>query len=272
MRKLLLISALPFCFFVLSNCTRTKCDCTPLEGSRLTYGDSVLYLKNNDYTVRPLLSRKGTYTAYPNNLTIDNETGVITVTSKGTDGESQTGMWYKISFRSDAGELDSTFILLSGITYLDRFYHLSQNDSIIHPIYNGDPLKALPQGNYALTSDNKFAIDAANGQININECKRRGFFGGAQTNASWKIATVKYAINDKSDGAPNKVDLVIYYYKTLSDVPRNVSSLMQAHQQMTLGIRSLPSIPATTGPVDNNLPGNLSLSKPRPPCVIIVGN
>ncbi|HEX8316660.1 MAG TPA: hypothetical protein VF609_16780 [Flavisolibacter sp.] len=274
MRKLLFTTAVVLSLFLLSNCTRTKCDCAPpLEkGNKLSYGDSLLYLKNNDYAVAPVTNRTGTYSAYPDNLTIDRRTGAITVTAKGTDGESQTGMWYKISFRSDAGEADSTFILLSGITYLDRFYHLSQNDSIIYPIYNGDPSKPLPQGNYDLTTDNKFAVNAANGQININECKRRGFFGGAQANSSWKMATVKYAVNDKSGGAANKVDLVIYYYKTLSDVPRNVSLVMQAHQQMTLGMRNLPSIPSTTGADDNNLPSNLSLSKPRPPCVIIVGN
>lgn len=274
MRKLLFPIILSGCFFLMTHCSR-KCGCVPppSAGFKLTYGDSVFYLKGGDYTIRPVANPRGSYTAFPNNLTLNKATGEITVTGKGTDGESQTGTWYRITFCSEAGDVvDSSFIMLSGITYLDRFYYMSQNDSIIQPIYNGDPAQALPAGNYDLTSDSKFAINAANGQININECKRRGFFGGPQSGSSWKIATVKYAINDQSSGATNKLDLVIYYYKTINDVPKNVSAIMQAHQQMMLGMRSLPLIPSTTGAIDNNLPSSLSLSKPRPPCVIIVGN
>jgi hypothetical protein len=271
MRKLLIPVASIFCILLLTQC-RQHCDCLP-SADGLSYGDSIFYLRSSDYTIKPQQSRKGTYAAFPENLTIDPASGAITVTAKGTDGESQTGMWYRITFRSENGNVvDSTYILLSGITYLDRFYFLNQNDSIIYPIYNGDPSLPVPSGNYDLTSDSKFAVNASNGQININECKRRGFFGGPQSGSSWKMATVKYALNDKSDGATNKLDMVIYYYKTINDVPRNVSDLMKAHQQMTLGMRSLPLLPSTTGPVDHNLPGNLSLSKPRPPCVIIVGN
>lgn len=273
MRKLLLPLLAGSCFLLLMQCSR-KCDCLPPPlGYQLMYGDSIFYLKASDYIIRPMAKARGSYSAFPDNLTINRSTGEITVTGKGTDGESQTGMWYKITFRSDAGDVvDSTFILLSGISYLDQFYFLNRHDSIIKPIYNSDPSLPLPRGNYDLISDNKFAVNADNGEININECKRRGFFGGPQAGSSWKVATVKYAIHDKSNGVANKLDLVIYYYKTVNDVPSNVSALMQAHQHMTLGMRGLPTIPSTTGPVDNNLPSSLSLAKPRPPCVIIIGN
>lgn len=271
-----------FCSFfitlalLLSGCGKRNCGCVPppAEKYRLTYGDSVFYLKSSDYTMSPLLKGSGTYTAFPNNLQIDRRTGVVTVTQKGIDGESQTGMWYKIKFQADAtSDADSTLILLSGISYVDKFYNLAQNDSIIYPIYNGDPANTPPAGNYDLTSDNKFAVNAANGQINIKECLRRGFFNSSsQMGTGWKVATVKYALNDKSQQATNKIDVVIYYYSTLADVPGNVSILMQAHQQMTVGMRSLPTIPSTTGPFDNNLPSELSLAKPRPPCLVIIGH
>ena len=130
----------------------------------------------------------------------------------------------------------------------------------------------LPSGNYDIAHDDKFAMNAVNGKINLRECMRRGFFGSGSSNTKWKIATVKYALDDNSNRTINKIDIVIYYYHTMNDVPSNVSALMQAHQQMTLGLRTLPFIPSTIGAIDNNLPGNLSLSKPRPPCVIIVGN
>lgn len=262
--------------FLLIRCGKRDCGCVPppAEKYKLAYGDSVFYLKSADYTLVPLMKGSGTYTAFPNNLQIDPKTGVINVTQKGTDGESQTGLWYKIKFQSDASnDTDSTFLLLSGISYVDKFYNLAQNDSIIFPIYNGDPATPLPAGNYDLTSDNKFAINANNGQINIKECMRRGFFNSSgQMGTTWKVATIKYAINDRSQQVTNKIDVVIYYYPTLAEVPANVSALMQAHQQMTVGMRSLPAIPSTSGPIDNNLPSELSLSKPRPPCLVIIGH
>ncbi|HVF81842.1 MAG TPA: hypothetical protein VM884_07910 [Flavisolibacter sp.] len=166
--------------------------------------------------------------------------------------------------------MDSTSILIGGITYVDRFYNLGQGDSIIRPFYNGDPLKAIPPGNYDIQHDNKFAINPANGQINIKECARRGFFDSSPM-MGWKKANIKYAINDNSHNATNSIEIVLYYYNTIADVPSNVSALMQAHQTMTLGFKTSP-IPATSGAIDDNLPSDLSLSKPRPPCLVIIGH
>jgi hypothetical protein len=178
-------------------------------------------------------------------------------------------MRYKITFTSGS-ETDSTFVVISGITYVDKFYHLNQSDSVIYPVYNADFTQAIPAGDYDMAHDTKFAINPANGQINIKECMRRGFFGSG-SGMSWKIATVKYALADNSNSAVNSIDVVLYYYSTLDDVPRNVSTLMQAHQQMAVGLRTA-QIPSTSGAVDNNLPSELSLSKPRPPCLVIIGH
>ena len=274
MRSSLCITVVVGSLLFLTRCSKNHIDCLDSKAAqKLSYGDSVFYLKNSDYTIAPINGRTGTYTAFPDNLVIDKNTGKITVTVKGTDGESQTGMWYRITYKSTTGkETDTTLILLSGLTYIDKFYRLSQNDSILSPIYNGDITNALPTGNYDMAHDDKFAINAANGKINLRECMRRGFFGNGSANTEWKIATVKYGLDDKSNRAENKIDIVIYYYHSMDEVPSNVSALMQAHQQMTVGLRTLPHIPSTTGAIDNNLPSNLSLSKPRPPCVIIVGN
>ncbi len=246
----------------------------PAISNRLNYGDSVFYLSNSDYAIGPVNNLKaGSFSVFPDNLTIDKTTGAITITQKATDGESQTGMWYKVRYKAaDGSQTDSASFLISGLTYVDKFYNLAQDDSIIYPIYNGDVSKTVPQGNYDLTSDNKFAISSINGQINIKECLRRGFFNSGVMGTGWKTATVKYSINDNSQQATNKIDLVIYYYHTMNDVPSNVSTVMQAHQQQTLGLRNLPFIPSTTGAIETNLPSDLSLAKPRPPCVIIVGN
>lgn len=275
MKRLLFASFLLSTVVVLTQCRKQdcKCDAPALSAStKLAYGDSVFYLRNTEYTIAPLGNRKGTYSAFPDNLQMDPATGHITVGVNGNDGNSQTGMWYKIKFRSDTGaETDSTMVLLSGLTYVDAFYNLKQNDSIIYPIYNADPTKAIPPGNYDLKGDDDFAINPANGQINIKECFRRGFFTKEANGEGWKTAKIRYAINDKSNGATNSIDVVLYYYRTMDDVPSNVSALMQAHQRMTLGFATA-RIPSTPGRIDNNLPSDLTLSKPRPPCVVIVGN
>jgi hypothetical protein len=251
-------------------CKKHSVTDNPPANNKLGYGDSVFYLKTTTYTVSPINAKAGTYTAFPNNLKIDNATGAITVILKGNDGQSQTGLRYKINFTSVNNEMDSTYITISGITYIDRFYDLSKNDSIIHPIYNADILKELPPGNYNISNDGKLAIDAANGQINIKETIRRGFFDN-QINASWKQTTIKYSTKDNSNSTNNNVDVILYYYNSINDVPSNVSALMQAHQRMAVGING-PSVPSTFAPVDNNLSSDLSLSRPRPPCIVIVGH
>lgn len=235
--------------------------------NKLNYGDSVFYLKSTSYVISPVNAKPGTFTAFPTNLDINNATGAITVSVKGNDGQSQTGLRYKIKFTSANNEVDSTYITISGITYIDRFYNLSKNDSIISPIYNADISKEVPAGNF--TGDNKLAINTTNGQINIKETIRRGFFDN-QINTSWKQTTVRYSTNDNSNNAGNSIDVILYYYNTAAEVPSNVSDLMQAHQRMALGITG-PPVLSTPAPIDNNLSSDLSISKPRPPCIVIVG-
>lgn len=274
MKRLLVLFFVACYLLLFSHCSKKDTAIVhPIAGNtRLSYGDSIFYLRNSAYSISPTQTKAGTYSAYPDNLKIDPATGAITVDVPGNDGNSQTGLWYKIKFRSAAsGETDSTMILLSGLTYIDKFYQLAQNDSIISPIYNADPAKAIPSGNYDLQHSNDFAINPANGQINIRECMRRGYFTKQAGSTGWKKATIKYAINDKSGGALNSIDILLYYYHTISEVPSNVSQLMQAHQTMTLGLRT-GYIPSTDGTFDSSLPSDLSLSKPRPPCVVIVGN
>lgn len=254
---------------VFSSCHKSPV--TTGGDGNLSYGDSVFYLKSNTYTISPVNTRTGTYTAFPGNLLIDNSTGAITVALKGSDGQSQTGLKYKINFQSPGGGTkDSTFIILSGINYLDGFHDLSQNDSIISPVYNCDVTKSLPAGSYGVGADNKLAINTTNGQINVNESIRRGFFDDP-THSSWKQTTIKYTINDNSGGVQNEMDVILYHYNNLSDVPSNVSGLMQAHQLLSLSVNRL-AIPSTAGPIDNNLSSSLSLSRPRPPCVVIIGH
>jgi hypothetical protein len=240
--------------------------------TKLGYGDSVFYIGAQDYVISPNNTKQGTYTAFPDNLMIDNSTGNITVKMMGKAGESQTGLRYKIMFQETGStQADSTFIVLAGINYIDRIYSLSQNDTIISPVYNADLSKQLPSGTYGISADNDLAINSTNGQINIKECIRRGLFDTPVENGEWEELTISYKSNDGSNSVTNRIDVALYYYDNVQSIPSNVSALMRAHQSQVLGV-SQPFIPVTTGPVDNDLPDNVSFFKPRPPCVIIVGN
>ena len=241
-----------------------------VQSQRLSYGDSIFYIKDQNYAVSPNLTQPGTYTAFPDNLLIDPATGKITVAIMGHGGESQTGLRYKIRFQASGSNfVDSTYIVLAGINYLDQIYNLSRGDSIIYPVYNAKLGNALPAGSYGIQAYNKLAINPANGQININECIRRGLFDLPVENGEWEELTINYKSNDNSNNATNRIDVALYYYHTIADVPSNIAQLMQAHHRMTLGITQ-PAIPNTTGPFDNDLPDNVSLTKPRPPCVIVI--
>lgn len=249
-------------------CKRSSVNDNPApQNNKISYSDSVFYLKSASYVISPVNAKAGSYFAFPTNLNIDASTGAITVSLKGNDGQSQTGLRYKIKFTSASNEVDSTYITISGITYIDRFYNLSQNDSLIYPIYNADISKELPTANFS--GDNKLALNNTNGQINIKETIRRGFFDN-QLHASWKQTTIKYNNNDNSNNIDNTIDVILYYYNTINDVPSNVSALMQAHQRMAIGIGG-STISSTPGAIDNNISSDLSLSKPRPPCIVIVG-
>ena len=271
MKNILIISLTVFvCLLGLDACKKNLVQESPLNtNAKLSYGDSILYIKGADYKLAPVSKKTGIYKAFPENLNIDATTGEITVSVKGNDGESQTGLRYKITFSSSNSEVsDSTYIVLSGINYPDKFYYLSQNDSIIYPIYNADVSKNLPAASYDF--DNRLALNPANGQINIKETIRRGFFNDVQPNTQWKQTTVKYSINDGSVNTTNTMDIILYYYNTLNDIPAHVSSIMQAHQKLLIGV-PLTTVPATFAPIDRNISSDLSIKRPRPPCIVIVG-
>jgi hypothetical protein len=237
---------------------------------KLSYSDSVFYIKSQNYIVSPNINQPGTYSAFPDNLLIDPATGRITVAIMGLGGESQTGLRYKIKFQaSGSNYVDSTYITLGGINYLDKIYNLAQGDSIVYPVYNANLNNSIPAGTYGINPDSRLGINPLNGQINLMECMRKGMFDLPVENGEWEEVSVTYKSNDGSNQATNRMDVAIYYYRTINDVPSNIAQVMQAHQKMVLGV-SQTAIPNTIGPIDNDLPDNISLTKPRPPCVIVI--
>lgn len=252
------------------------------RNAMLSYGDSIFYLKANGekYTKSPLLSRAGKYTAVPDNLQIDENSGEITVQIDGRNSTSQTGLWYKIYFESGTHEKDSTMVMISGVNYVDEFYEYKKagnGDTIISPVYNGKQGERLPKGNFRIEQA-KFSsiINPANGDINISK-----FFSAlrevkrANSDSTWEQLTIRYQLEDKSERAVNRLDILLYHYYTDRDsIPRNVSEAMNTHRSQTFGLNLSP-LSLTKG-ANEPLPSVLLASdrslKPRPPCVVIVGN
>ena len=80
----------------------------------------------------------GTYTGFPEGIEIDDNTGAINLS------KSETGLRYRITHTATDGTVTTTMVVLSGITFPDKFYHLSQDDSIALPIYNASDARVLP--------------------------------------------------------------------------------------------------------------------------------
>jgi hypothetical protein len=281
MKRLLFASLVISSLFVLVQCSKkdmASSPGSPNSVTKLQYSDSIFYLNKDQssYAIYPMGNRpKGTYSVHPDNLDIDPSTGKLMIRAEDKDNNSLTGLWYKIKFTPEvAGKEDSTYILISGINYVDKYYYLNSTDSIIHPIYNGDPAKAVPGGVYNIGNED-LPINPANGQININMLKRMDFFKGS----SFKDVTIRYKIYDNSGAVENSLRIILYYYPSWNEVPTKVSEIMQSHQQLTFGF-PLAAVQLAPKSFTGDLPSyfndfnlkDYATWKPRPPCVVIVGN
>lgn len=229
---------------------------------QLSYGDSIFYLKNQslDYMVSPVHSQEGTYTSFPDGLELDKNSGVINVS------KSEAGMRYRIRFTSASGDSSTTFVVISGINFPDKYYFLSKQDSIAFPVYNADASKTMPSGIFdedSLANNSGCAMKTINGQINLAESIRRGLFGATPQNDVRKDFEIKYRLNDKSGKALNKIKVLLYYYDSMNDVPPDLKTTVAEHLAMTFQ-------PDNT-PVNNSL-SSISATKPRPPCIVIIAH
>ncbi|MBL7745379.1 MAG: hypothetical protein JNN00_18035 [Chitinophagaceae bacterium] len=247
--------------FVLSaaaialSCNKSS-DGEPSGPYNLSYGDSIIYLKaqSADYIVNPTEQRTGTYAGFPDGIEIDDVTGAINVS------KSETGLRYRVTHTAPDGTVTTIKVVLSGITFPDKYYHLSQNDSIAFPVYNADVSRILPvtgsifdEGNGANTGG--CSVKTTNGQINLKETIRNGVFGSTPQNDVRKDFDIAYRLNDASGKAVNKIRVRLYYYERMSDVPADLLETLQDRADQGVFLRTT---------------GTARIAKPRPPCVIIV--
>jgi hypothetical protein len=239
----------------------------PADGSlppyKLSYGDSILYLKpSGNNIIYPSEYRSGTYTGFPEGIEIDENTGAINLDN------SETGLRYRITHTAPDGTKTEIKVVLSGITFTDHFYRLATGDSIAPPVYNATTANILPlagsnfdEGGFANGSGCSVRTD--NGKINLAESIRNGLFGPTPVNDDKKEIDIKYRINDGSGKSLNKLKVKLYWYNTMADVPQYLWDILNDRSSQGVFLR---------GAAPGNSEITNALARPRPPCVIIIAN
>ena len=235
----------------------------PVARFSIKYADSVLYVKTGatDYIVNPLEAKAGTWSAFPDGLSIDPVTGAINVS------KSETGLRYRITHISTTHDTTSALVVISGINYTDHFYRLSTGDSLATPMYNAVANSTLPTSGSLFDDGNGAnsggcSIKTDNAKINLAQCVRNGIFGNTPQNDVRKDFEIVYRLNDKSGKSQNKIKVRLFYYKTMADVAPDVLQLLQDRQQDGVFIDGRST---TGGRIQDR-------GKPRPSCIIILGN
>lgn len=214
------------------------------------YGDSILcyqWLGGQDYKVLPINNPgRGKYITTFGGLVIDSITGEINVT------KSESGLPFKVGFIPEGSE-DTCFtkVITAGINYLDGIHVLSDNDTLLLPMYNGSTgynavcgsdgpangceydddedddngngLADEPPPGFSLNNNNNIVIDKHTGVISLRRSLSNGLFGTLNpANGETVNATLYYRLSDCSNGALRKIDLQFTYYNKLSDVPKGL--------------------------------------------------
>ncbi len=250
----------------------------PPPSFSLTYGDSVFYInsQSSDYLIRPIETKPGAFSGFPDGIVIDTKTGEINVT------KSETGLRYRISFLPD-GSTDTlyTTLVISGINFLDGFYRLNTADSILKPIYNASQGNVIPGVNNGTIFDDGAGCNSAGcnvntslGSINLAQTVRNGVFGSTPTNNDRHEFDLNYRINDKSGETLNTIRVKLYYFNSINDVTPEVYDIISSREGAIFGFKpkmvpfqNLIAVNSTdqTGLLTKSLP------QPRPPCIFILG-
>jgi hypothetical protein len=265
---------------------------------RLSYGDTLFFLKNQpgNYTVLPVSKPNvtGYFKSIPLGLNLDSATGRINFT------QSTSGIRYKIYYLSLASNLpiDSVKIVLSGIDYADGIYEIARTANAYDtafPIYNARPPLKLPCGDDDEDNDgdiddddndcvfdetdldddgnddiagviqDKLLVDIKKGTIDVEASYHAGVFGSSSNvaNGVTKNFTFYYRLQDASNRALQKIDVRLIHYKRRSDIPASVLA--------ELGSRAdyLNLVNARTIEESSRI---LSFKAKRPPLILVVSS
>jgi hypothetical protein len=238
------------------------------RGDRI-YEDSILFVREPANIIQPVSTEAGTYTSTPEGLKIEEATGEINV------NKSETGLMYKVTFTpAKAGEnIRTAHIIVSGINYQDKIYNLSEGDSIAAPIYNANKKLTLPGTgeNNVFDEDGNckkagISIDADNAAINLAKSVRNQ---GIDTGATAEVK-LAYRLNDGSKRALNGLNVKIYFYRTVSEIPEYLTELLEERKTTILNENSIQSAARSNALVLAKAVSKGKGTRARPPCIIVV--
>lgn len=212
------------------------------------YGDSIIYVQDNnknDYIVKPVNSPgTGKYYSWPLGLVLDSLTGAINVS------QSEQGARYMIGFvKSGTTDTCMQQLILSGVSYVDSVYSLSNNDTLAYPYYNADVLAAAycdpsGEGDYPENGGNgndkcqfdgigkngkihqandvKIKVRSISGIINLKNTLASGAFGPNPYNGQVVKGVLAYQLNNQSKKAIQEMELRLVYYSSRSAIPAEI--------------------------------------------------
>jgi hypothetical protein len=240
---------------------------------KLSYGDSIIFLKNQAgaYIVSPKESGiNGTFTGFPEGIEIDPTTGAINVSA------SETGLRYKITYTDKTtGDTSTAIVVISGINYYDKIYSLEANDTVAVPLYNATPTREIPS-NSVFDEGNGcngvgVAVDINSAKINLIQSIRNGVFGGVPKNGERKEVELKYRVNDGSGKTLNSLKVKLYYYNTSADIDADLIQLLKDREGTVFGANPLNGLGTEVISGTPTQTVTKAVAKPRPPCIFIVG-
>lgn len=254
----------------------------PFNCNSFSYADTIFYISEAvDNKIRPLQELNGRFSAFPEGLQLDSLSGEIDI------NKSETGLKYKVSF-SPASSPDSVCefeLIIGGVNYLDKVYVLGQNDFLANPVFNANAAALSPcdddDDNDDDDDDCKFdevgpdnskladlgiEIDSSTGVIDLKKTVENKAFGENPVNGSALEVKMYYRLQDNSLGALNGLDLKIFYFNTLQDVPQSLLDELEEKKSGILGTTS------SYIPQNARVSADNPKTKPRPPYLIIVAS
>lgn len=254
--------------------------------SKFSYADSIFFINSlTDNKIRPLENLAGRFTAFPEGLKIDTLTGEIDI------NKSETGLRYRISFRpvSSPNTTCEFSLIIGGVNYLDKVYVINQNDFLAKPIFNGVLSGLSPCDDDDDDDDNDFddddeckfdedgpsglkladlgvEINKNTGVIDLKKTLENKAFGENPANGSTIEAKLYYRLQDRSLGALNGINLKIFYFRTLNDVPQSL--LNQIEEKRSGIMEQIEGVSFENARLRTDNPN----VKPRPPFLIIVAS
>ncbi|HEX6333200.1 MAG TPA: hypothetical protein VFZ78_03175 [Flavisolibacter sp.] len=233
-----------------------------------SYPDSTYYLKSDTYSIPVTNNKTGTYAVFPQEgLEVHPTTGLITIRNNDIAGPTtETGLRYRITFTpSGGGAPEVRYINIGGINYTDVIFYTSDASAKIRPIYNSNRNLSLPAATFSARREGgtePCPINPVTGEIDMKEVLSSNFLRETQSQEERNVI-VTYTLDDASNKIQQNVLVRLYWYENSTrlaqdgNLPKDIAS--NAAQVLMVGE---PDPPMAT----------LQQFKPRPPCIVIVGD